>query len=257
MPFWQAKKICPGIIKWPSNPIKYAKISTSIMNYIEKHFSPDIEVVSIDEAFIDLSKCLFMQKKIKEFIFTMQQELLLNFSLPLSMGISNSKIIAKCAAKSVKPQGIKIIPPSKTKKFLQYLPVTEIPGISRGISQFLAKYHIYYCGEINKIPVSVLGNKFGGLGIRIWFACNGFDPCPVKVADYKTKSMGNSKILPPNILSKEIILEYFFYISNRLANSLRENVLSSNIFMVRMQTINNNIFQQQKTLLVATNDNTI
>ena len=121
----EAKKLCPDIIQRPSRPKRYAQISTRIMSAL-KTITPDMEVFSVDEAFLDLTHC----KKIihsPEQIAKKIQDLVCDVSgISCSVGISGDKTTAKYAAKQDKPYGITIIPPLDAESILENVPVDQL-----------------------------------------------------------------------------------------------------------------------------------
>ena len=128
----EAKKLCPDIIQRPSRPKRYAEISTKIMRALTS-ITPDIEVYSVDEAFLELTHC---QKIIKspEVVAKKIQNLVAEVSgLPCSIGISGDKTTAKYAAKQNKPNGTTVIHPELSEEALSDAPVTDLCGIAKGM----------------------------------------------------------------------------------------------------------------------------
>ena len=160
MRYVDAKSLCPTLIKQPSNPVRYAKISTNIMSII-KTISPDVEIFSVDEAFIDLTNCLNIYQTPMNAALILKDRIFKYENLPCSIGISTSKALAKFAAKMHKPNGITIIDPSRSKDILNNYPVTALCGVSTGIKKFLNTHNVYKCGDMKNIPISILGNKYG------------------------------------------------------------------------------------------------
>src|SRR5262249_52372343 len=141
--------------------------------------TPDLEVFSVDEAFLDVTHCqqLFGTPV---HIAKMARQLIHNVSgLPCSIGVSGDKTTAKFAAKLKKPNGFLIIPPWEAEARLANVPVTELCGIASGIGRFLRQYGVIYCGDMANLPISILAKRFGNIGRRIWYMCRGQDPDPV------------------------------------------------------------------------------
>ena len=231
----EAKKLCPSFLRLPSNPILYAKISADIMNSLHE-ITPDIEVFSVDEAFLDMTYCKkiwdspeSIAKKIKEKVFSVS-------GVHCSIGISGDKTTAKYAAKLHKPNGLTIISPWDAENTLKDISVLELCGISRGIGAFLAKRGIFTCGEVKKIPISVLGRRFGNPGRRIWYMCQGKDPEKVKNNTKTPKTIGHGKIMPPNTRSKNVIYMYLIHMSEKVAYRLRKNTLCAQKFLIGLKT---------------------
>ena len=231
----EAKKLCPSFLRLPSNPILYAKISADIMNSLHE-ITPDIEVFSVDEAFLDMTYCKkiwdspeSIAKKIKEKVFSVS-------GVHCSIGISGDKTTAKYAAKLHKPNGLTIISPWDAENTLKDISVLELCGINRGIGAFLAKRGIFTCGEVKKIPISVLGGRFGNPGRRIWYMCQGKDPEKVKNNTKTPKTIGHGKIMPPNTRSKNVIYMYLIHMSEKVAYRLRKNTLCAQKFLIGLKT---------------------
>lgn len=176
----EAKKLCPGFIQAPARPARYAAVSTAIMTAVEA-VSPDIEVFSVDEAFLDLTHCqsLYAEdvwaigRRIKQCVFSAS-------GLLCSVGISGDKTTAKWAAKQDKPNGLRVVPPWKSASTLAAVPVTELCGISNGIGRFLSDRGVSVCGQMKHLPISALAQRFGNPGRRIWLMAQGLDPEPVQ-----------------------------------------------------------------------------
>ena len=253
MRFKEAKKLCPSFIRLPSNPALYAKISTDIMNSLYE-ITPDIEIFSVDEAFLDMTYCKknwnspeSIAKKIKEKVFSVS-------GVHCSIGISGDKTTAKYAAKLHKPNGLTIINPWDAENILKDISVLELCGINKGIGAFFAKRGVFTCGEVKKIPIGVLGQRFGNPGRRIWYMCQGKDPEKVK-NNFKTpKSIGHGKVMPPNTRSKNIIYMYLIHMSEKVSQRLRRNTLCAQKFFIGLKTNKGWIGCRKIKTICPTND---
>jgi len=248
-----AKKLCPNFIQLPSNPILYTRISTNIMNILHE-ITPDIEIFSVDEAFLDITNCKKIwnsaedvAKEIKEKVFSVS-------GVHCSVGISGDKTTAKYAAKLQKPDGLTIIKPWDAENKLRNIPVTELCGIGRGIGRFLAERGVFTCGDVGKIPIGVLGRRFGNPGRRIWYMCKGRDPEKVKNIINKPKSIGHGKVTPPNTKSKNTVYMYLVHMSEKVAQRLRINSLCSQNFFIGLKTKKGWIGTKKIKTIFPTND---
>jgi DNA polymerase IV len=218
----EAKRLCPQLIQVPANPERYAQVSRAIMDAFFS-LTPDIEVFSIDEAFLDVTNCQMLWGS-PERIGQLAKELVFKVSgLQCSIGVSGDKTTAKFAAKQFKPDGFCVIPPWEAKERLRYVPVTEISGIKGGIGSFLASHGVIYCGDMEKLPISILAKRFGNLGRRIWYMCQGADPEPIQTKVPNPKSMGHGKVMPPNTHSSAVIESYLMHMCEKLATRLRHH----------------------------------
>jgi len=231
----EAKKLCPNIIQRPARPKIYAAVSTRIMTVLQD-ISPDIEVFSVDEAFLDVTHCqrlhgtpVRMAKMMKNKIFSVS-------GLLSSAGIAGDKTTAKFAAKLQKPDGLTVIPPWEARQRLANEPVTALCGIADGIGNFLAQYGAYHCGDVGQLPVGILARRFGNLGRRIWLMCQGEDPDAVHTDVPAPKSMGHGKVVPPNTRDNETLLTYFRHMSEKLASRLRRHDMQAQHFYIGLKT---------------------
>jgi len=233
MPLWQARQLCAHLVRCGTRPERYAEISTKIMQVLAT-FSPDLEIFSIDEAFLDVTCCqrlhglpLCIARKIKQAIFH-------ETGLTCSVGVSGDKTTAKYAAGCSKPNGCMAIPPWQAQQYLANLPVTALCGVGKGIGCFLAQYGVVTCAEMAQLPIGLLAKRFGNFGRRLWYMCRGADPYPVTSMVPEAKSMGHGKVLPPGVCDQKIILSYFHCLSERLAARLRRHDCQSQLFFIGM-----------------------
>lgn len=222
---------CPKLIVCPSRPQRYAEVSSTIMNGLQA-ITPDIEVFSVDEAFLDVTHCQKLWGH-PESIGRRVKKLVRSISgLACSVGVSGDKTTAKFAAKQHKPNGFTVIAPDAAEGMLAPVPVTELCGIARGIGQFLAEHGVYVCGDMKKIPISVLGKRYGNLGRRIWYMCQGADPDPVHTQVSNVKTLGHGKVMPPNTCEERVIKTYLRHMCEKVAARLRRYLMTAQWFFI-------------------------
>ena len=235
MRFSDAKKLCPNLIKRSSRPYEYTKVSEKIMETLYS-ISPDIEIFSIDEAFIDLTHCQKIYSSPINAAKLTKRRIFNKLNLPCSIGISGNKAVAKFAAKLVKPNGITIINPLDAEKILSKYLVTELCGVSKGIQKFLNYHNVFTCGDMKKIPVSILGNKFGNIGRKIWLMAQGKDIEELNLITNLPKSIGHGKIVKPNMNNLDEIKKIFHHMSEKVAQRMRLYCYESNLFYVGIKS---------------------
>ncbi len=227
----EARKQCPTIIQRPARPEAYARVSTNIMRALED-ISPDIEVFSVDEAFLDLTPCQKLHGTPARMGKMTKQRVFAASGLLCSVGISGDKTTAKFAAKLQKPNGLTIIPPWEARERLAKEPTTALCGIADGIGTFLAQHGAYTCGDVGRLPISVLARRFGNLGRRIWLMCQGQDPDQIHMDVAPPKSVGHGKVVPPGTRDKETILTYLQHMSEKVGKRLRKHDLECKQYYV-------------------------
>lgn len=224
-----ARRLAPGLIQRPARPERYAEVSTRIMELL-RSITPDLEVFSVDEAFLDLTHCQGLGSPVA--LARRAQALVVRETgLPCSVGLSGDKTSAKYAAKLRKPMGFVVIPPWEARSRLQDVPVTELCGIKQGIGSFLAAHGVRTCGDMARLPPSVLTRRFGPPGLRYWLMAQGADPDPVRSVDHRPpRTLGHGKVTPPGTTDRTLLHVYFLHMIEKLAARLRAHRLEASIY---------------------------
>ncbi len=215
---------CPDLIRASSRPRRYAEVSSTIMRALAR-FTPDIEIFSVDEAFLDVTRCqrlwgdpLAIARRVKQTVFE-------HSGVPCSVGVAGDKSTAKFAAGLDKPDGLTLIPPWQARERLADVPLTGLCGVNTGIAGLLARYGVTTCGDLQRLPISVLGKRFGNPGRRIWLMAQGLDPEPVRAGVPAARSLGHGKVLPPNTRDPQVLRTYLLHMAHKLGERLRRNRL--------------------------------
>lgn len=230
----EALRLCPDFVQIPARPQRYARISTDIMEALID-ITPDVEVFSVDEAFLDVTRCQRLLGTPAQIAQRTKDRVWAACDLPCSVGVAGDKTTAKYAAKLHKPDGLTVIPPWETVQRLRDVPLTELCGIGNGIGRYLAERNIYTCGDMAQLPVSELARRFGNLGRRIWLMAQGLDPLSVETRIAPPKSMGHGKVMPPNTRSREVMLTYLEHMSYKIGTRLRRHDMVAQQFFIGLR----------------------
>ena len=231
----EARRLCPDIIQRPARPQAYAAVSTIIMRLLHD-ITPDIEVFSVDEAFLDVTHCQRLHGTPPRIALMAKARVFKATGLLCSVGISGDKTTAKFAAKLQKPNGLTIIPPWQARERLHNEPATSLCGIADGIGQFLAQHGAVTCGDVGQLPVSVLARRFGNPGRRIWLMCQGEDPDQIHPDVAAPKSMGHGKVVPPDTRNHDVLLTYLQHMSEKVAARLRRHEMEARHFFIGLRS---------------------
>ena len=226
-----ARKLCPTIIQRAARPERYADVSTRLMTSFEV-FTPDIEIFSVDEAFLDFTQCWRLYADPYPLALAIQQMVVTVSGCTCSVGMSGDKTTAKFAAKQKKPNGITVIAPWDAETRLRDVPVTELCGIAEGIGRFLAARGVFTCGDMKRLPIGVLAKRFGNPGRRIWYMCQGKDYEKLQQDMPPPKTIGHGKVVPPNTRDYTLLLIYLLHMSEKVAARLRRHRLAAKTFFV-------------------------
>jgi len=232
-----ALQLCPNFIQRPARPKRYARVSQNIMQAL-LDITPDVEIFSVDEAFLDVTRCQKLWGNPEHIGKMAKQKVFEASGLMCSVGVSGDKTTAKYAAKCQKPNGFTVIPPWEAHARLYNVPVTELCGIAEGIGTFLARLGVRTCGDMSKLPISVLAKRFGNIGRRIWYMCQGQDPDKVQVTIPAPKSMGHGKVIPPNTVEKNRLATFLLHMSEKLGQRLRQHQLQAQSFFIGLKSAN-------------------
>jgi len=231
----QARQLCPGLIQCPAHPERYAATSAAIMGALQD-ITPDIEIFSVDEAFLDVTHCQRLLGTPPQIARLAKQKVFESSGILCSVGISGDKTTAKFAAKLDKPDGLTIIPPWEAAERLRDVPVTELCGIAEGVGRFLTEHGVHTCGEVKKLPISILARRFGNPGRRIWYMCQGQDPAALQQDVPAPKSIGHGKVVPPNTRDSGVLLTYLMHMSEKVGARLRRHHLQARTFSIGLRT---------------------
>lgn len=253
MRLFEARELCPELVQSPSRPHRYMEISSAIMAALQD-ITPDVEIFSVDEAFLDVTRCQRLHGSPIEIARWAKQRVFEVSGLSCSVGLSGDKTTAKFAAKQMKPDGFTVICPWDAKARLRNVPVTELCGIAKGIGRFLASYGVIYCGDMDKLPISVLAKRFGNLGRRIWYMCQGADPDPLHLHVPAPKSIGHGKVIPPNTTQRAIIEMYLLHMSEKVGARLRRHDMTAQQFFIGLRSCDWEWIASKEKLQLPSND---
>jgi DNA polymerase-4 len=174
MPTAQAQKLCPELILCSSRMPVYQSIAQTIRE-IFLQLTDQVEVVSIDEAYLDVSSVTEFQGSATLMAKWLKQQVLEKTGVTISTGISVNKFLAKIASDWQKPDGLFVIHPNEVESFILNLTVGKIPGVGAVTEEKLAKKGIVNCAQLQQISLSQLIEWFGKFGLILYQRSRGED----------------------------------------------------------------------------------
>jgi DNA polymerase IV (DinB-like DNA polymerase) len=230
MPISKAFELCSQAIFLPVDIELYKKVSEKIMEIVKK-YSKKYEIVSLDEAYLDISLCK-SYKKAKELAKNLKKEIFEKEKLTCTIGIGPNKTIAKLATNSAKPNGLRVVKPKEVEKFLDPLDIKELPGIGPKTAEKLRKIGVNKIFELKKLPKQKLKEMFGKGGEKIWEKTRGIDREPVAQRE-TIKSLGRQITFERDTKNPELIFESF----DRLIREVYDEIISKNFFFKTITVI--------------------
>ncbi len=252
----EARRACPGIVLVQADPQKYSDACERLLG-IWQSFTPQVELFSIDEAFLDVTGCepLFgdpvrMALRIKERIWE-------DMGLTCSIGIGPNKLLAKLGSDLQKPDGLVLIAPEDVPEVLEHLPVQQLCGIGPRLTEQLAALQIRTCGELSRAPLKQLSARFGILGSRLQAMGRGEDGEPVldqaRQAAEENRSMGHSMTLEKDCTDRQEMERHILQLSDKVGRRLRRGMYSGRTVTLTLRYSDFETFTRQRRLPHAVN----
>ena len=247
MPISRAKKLCPdGIYVYPRMD-RYKEVSHQIFS-IMKEFTPHIEPLSIDEAFLEVSGMSTMYSGPKALGRAIKDRVYEQTGLIISAGLAPNKFLAKLASDLDKPDGLVVIPYGREKEILAPLPIKRIWGVGPHTEKRLKAGGFYLMRHIQALPderslIPIVGNQ----ARRIWELANGIDERPVET-DRKIQSIGAEETYEEDLTDGSAIELEFRYFANRLSKRLRKRNLLGHTVSIKVRYGDFTTVSRQKRL---------
>lgn len=188
MPTRTAKKLCPALKFIKPNFSKYKQASLEVMSILE-NYTPLIEPVSIDEAYLDVTDSTFCQNSATLLATKIRAEILKETGLTASAGIAPNKLLAKIASDYNKPNGQFTVAPHEVDAFIAQVPLQRIGGVGRVLSEKLKNLGLITCQDLQVLDPYQLTQICGRFGHSLYSYCRGMDERPVQT-EYERKSVG-------------------------------------------------------------------
>jgi DNA polymerase-4 len=174
MPLRTAAKQCPHAIFVDGHPDRYRECSEKVYRVLGA-FTPQVEMASIDEAYLDMSGTDRLHGPPLKAAHTLHQRMKADTGLNCSVGIGSSRLIAKVSSAQAKPNGVLWIVPGEEAKFLAPLDVREIPGVGKVMESHLHALGIKRVGDLARLEEAELSNRFGKWGLALAGKARGED----------------------------------------------------------------------------------
>jgi len=247
MPISRAKKLCPdGIYVYPRMD-RYKEVSHQIFS-IMKEFTPYIEPLSIDEAFLEVSGMSTMYSGPKALGRAIKDRVYEKTGLIISAGLAPNKFLAKLASDLDKPDGLVVIPYGREKEILAPLPIKRIWGVGPRTEKILKTGGFHLMRHIQALPdESSLIPLVGNQARRIWELANGIDDRPVET-DRKIQSIGAEETYEEDLTDGSAIELEFRYFANRLSKRLRKRNLLGHTVSIKVRYDDFTTVSRQKRL---------
>lgn len=179
MSMTQAKQRCPQLVVIEPNFQKYHAVSEQI-HQIFQQYTPLIEPLSLDEAYLDVTENLKQIPSATEVAMQIRADIFHATGLTASAGVAPNKFLAKIASDWNKPNGICVVKPHQVHNFIQDLALKKIPGVGKVTQEKLQALQLHTLGDLNGVEENFLRHHFGKYGKQLFLYAQGIDERPVQ-----------------------------------------------------------------------------
>lgn len=234
MPVSRAKNLCPELVLVDPHRKKYELASHEIMRIFET-ITPKVEKLSIDEAFLDVSGAIKMFGSPLEIAQLLRKKLREELGLPASVGIANSKFVAKLASEKAKPDGVFLVEPQETLNFLHALPVGAMWGVGSVTGKALESRAIRTVKDLAYEPLESLERIVGKVNAnKLHSLAWGIDERNVET-ETREKSIGNESTFEQDLVTQEDIEKELLRLSSKTAKKLRDDGFEARTVAIKVR----------------------
>jgi DNA polymerase-4 len=254
MPVGRAKRMAPHAIFIAPEHHRYSEISARVMAIFHS-YTPLVEPISLDEAFLDVTGSQKLFGTGREIAAKIREQVEKEEGITCSVGLAQSKFIAKLASQHCKPNGMLEIKSDRILEFLHPLPVRAIWGVGPKTAESLERLGLHTVSDIAHTPRATLIRALGeATGASLYELAWGRDYRDV-IPDEPEKSIGNEETFSEDLDNPEEILREFLRMTEKATARLRERSLFAKTISIKIKFADFSSLTRSKTVPIAI-DNT-
>ena len=250
MPTARALRLCPDLIVIPTRGGLYQQVSRQIRD-IFKRYTPLIEPLSLDEAFLDVRGSEKLYGNSEQIGWRIKNEIRDELNLVASVGVAPNKFLAKLASDQDKPDGFTVVRHHEVQQFLDPLPVERIWGIGKAAQSKLNQVGISTVLELRQQSEERLEETFGKSGAKLWALCHGRDDRPV-VTDSEAKSLSHETTFDKDVEDLATLESVALSLIEAVGFRLRESELKAKTINLKVRYHDFSTVTRSKTIDSAT-----
>ncbi|HEX9635264.1 MAG TPA: DNA polymerase IV [Candidatus Limnocylindria bacterium] len=233
MPLRTAARLCPTGVFLPGRFDRYRELSAQVMK-IFASFTPLVEPISLDEAFMDVSGSLAAFGSGEAIARRIKHRVLDEVGLVVSLGVATNKLCAKVASDLRKPDALVVVRPGEEAAFLAPLPVSRLWGVGPQSRQALADYGVTTIGQLAALSESTLRRRFGTHGIDLARRARGIDPSRV-VPSQAPKSIGHELTFNHDVTDSARLEATLLDLAESVATRLRHHGMAAGAVQLKLR----------------------
>jgi len=233
MPSSKARRLCPQAIFIRAHFSIYKDASAKFMKILGD-FSPYIEPLGLDEAYLDVTGCEEPYGSHRQLALAIKERIHKELELTVSAGIATCKVVAKIASDLCKPDGLLEIAPGEEQAFLNPLPVAKLPGVGKKTEQPLKEMGITTIGELASLPLDTIKRQFGATGAVIHSYAKGVDDREVE-APGEAKSISQQLTFARDTLDRNFLEANLHNLCQEVCQELRSQNKRARCVAIRLR----------------------
>jgi DNA polymerase-4 len=250
MPMSSALQRCPELVILPGRMALYSAVSQQIHDIFAR-YTPQIEPLSLDEAFLDVSASTRLFGPAVDIARQIKQAVRDELRLVVSVGVAPNKFLAKIASDLNKPDGFLVVAPGEEQAFLDPLPVSRLWGVGKVTGRQLHELNIHTIAELRRSDEAELERRFGQHGQHLWRLAHGIDPRPV-VTDSEAKSVSHETTFAKDIDDDATLRAVLLDLTEQVGWRLRRQQLRGRTVQLKLRFHDFHTITRARSLASAT-----
>jgi len=252
MPMGAAMRLCPEAVVVPPNGKRYAEISAQVFEILEQ-FTPLVEPLSIDEAFLDVTGSTGLFGSPEEIAREIRRRVRAKTELTASIGVASNKFLAKLASDLDKPDGLVIVPRDGVQEFLDPLPISRLWGVGKATLPKFEELGVRTFADARRLSEDQLRARFGEAGEQFYRLVRGIDDREV-VPDREAKSISHEVTFPVDVDDHEHLRNVLLGQTDQVARRLRRYNLFTRTVTLKIRSGDFKTITRNRTLDSATDE---
>lgn len=250
MPASTARRLCPQGVFLPTRIGYYAQVGRQLRTIFQA-FTPLVEPLSLDEAFLDVHGCESLFGPPEAIARQLKERIRAETQLTASVGVAANKFLAKLASDLKKPDGLVVIPPEQVRAILDPLPVGKLWGVGAKGEKRLHAVGIRTIADLAQTSEKLLVDRFGESGRHLWLLAQGQDD-RVVIPDDDAKSISTETTFARDIGDREALRTILLELTEELGERVRRAGVRARTVEIKVRTSDFQTFLRSKTLAEAT-----
>ena len=251
MPLSKARRLCPQAIFIRTSFPRYRHASAKFMGILGD-FSPHIEPLGLDEAYLDATGCLEPYGSAGKLALTIKERINRELNITASVGIASSKVVAKIASDLCKPDGLLEIAPGQEQAFLNPLPIARLPGVGKKTEQALKEMGMATIAQLASLRLDTIVKRFGASGAVLHSYARGIDDREVEMPG-EAKSISQELTFGRDTLDRNFLEAILHNLCQDVCHDLRSQNKRAKCVAIKLRYADFRTITRQVTLMEASN----